>query len=188
MKRQCMGSTSAGSMQRGPVAVTQAQVDPQQAGNPDHNHPTNWMLLTEPVPQVDPQQDRLPWSVPPVFVLELVEQDGGCQGGRMWESLVAEGMRRGWGWSWWSRMGVSCRMQAPAPEAPPSHRAPRSPARKDVLRRPSLTNQPSTFAPAVCAQAAPRSAPLSRRWRRWCGVCWMAWSWQRRGCPAWAPT
>jgi hypothetical protein len=32
-----------------------------------------------PVQQVDPQQDQLVWSVPPVFVLDLTEDMGGCR-------------------------------------------------------------------------------------------------------------
>lgn len=33
--------------------------------------------LHDAVSQVDPQQDTLMWSVPPVFVLDLVQTDGG---------------------------------------------------------------------------------------------------------------
>lgn len=39
------------------------------------------------VAQVDPQQDKLTWSVPPVFELELVLQPGVCVG----ESLFSKG-------------------------------------------------------------------------------------------------
>ena len=34
-----------------------------------------------PVEEIDPQQDRLMWNVPPTFVLDLVEIGGGCAPG-----------------------------------------------------------------------------------------------------------
>lgn len=43
----------------------------------------------QPVPEVDPQQDKLMWSVSPAFVLDLVECEGARQLHHAHKPLVA---------------------------------------------------------------------------------------------------
>lgn len=45
-----------------------------------------------PVEEVDPQQDTLPWDTVPVFVLDLVEVDGGCDRARWRGNSPCEGL------------------------------------------------------------------------------------------------